>query len=507
MNFIVDTKNDLIRAQGVKFSVGIPQEQKEFWKDLENKSRGSVYSQDVKINYIWYESGKIYFGDYVSVVSEDSDVVQKEFKPAFYFCLKSYSLKSLNDVSIRAQVIVHDLRFLKVAEDVLWLHKFYDLWKRLAYEDNKTRSKAHYMFTLNGKSLETLKCAEKLYRAGFLLNASVLQRMLNSSGVDLDSSLSPHQILKVQKCVFDAFSFNDDLLQDLDSSYGAISKLDAIRAFDYGDIWSTVMDLNISSDFVKLISVSSARDNLLDLILNNAYDRKRLLEYIFIEVPQKQGFKNSQDITSMLRDYAAMAAVVDGSIKDKYPKYLKTEHDIMISRYNMVKTALEDSECMKHYEKHKWNWKSSHFKDVYPGDYTCNYSIVAPDSSADIVEEGKKMHHCVASYIPKIKSGKSLILFMRTYNPSRSSWSRSSSDVIRHLTIELYENKIVQARGLFNRDPDSIELRCLKEYCEEKNLEISGYLADQYKLIVGYDVTEPFDKGLSQERKELASVK
>lgn len=503
MNFTINPEKNTIKAQGIKFLINIPQDQREFWLELQKEARGSVYNQDTPISHLWYEPGKICFGQYTAeLINEDGQVEQvPEFKTAFYFCLATYTLKSLTGIPIRPQIITHDLKELKIPSNDAWLYNFYSLWKDLAYTDGNHRTKAQYMFMLNNSDIEILKCAEKLYRAGFMLGPKVMNSLLRSSSCTADSQLLPHQILKLQKCVFDVICSNLEAFENL-SSYQLTSRLNALRAFpDYGEVWSIVKDLGIAPSFIRLITEEDARERLQDLVEHKAYDRKRLLEYIFIDVPQKQGFCDFQRIVSELQDYASMSDVALGSVENKYPKYLKTEHDIMVSKFNKIKIALEETDVIKYYDKHKWNWCSSYFKDTYFDKHSAPYRIVAPTSTADIVEEGKKMHHCVANYIPRIKNGASLILFMRSNNPARS-WNTRDADTIRHLTIELRDNKIVQARGLFNRDPNEAELRCLKEYCEAKDLEISGYLVDLYKSVVGYDVSEPFDKGLKKENRK-----
>ena len=70
--------------------------------------------------------------------------------------------------------------------------------------------------------------------------------------------------------------------------------------------------------------------------------------------------------------------------------------------------------------------------------------VVIPVSSAEIVQEGKTLHHCVGGYAARHIEGKTTILFIRKRRtPGRS-----------FLTVELYEErgkvKIRQVHGYRN---------------------------------------------------------
>ena len=119
----------------------------------------------------------------------------------------------------------------------------------------------------------------------------------------------------------------------------------------------------------------------------------------------------------------------------------------------------------------------------------------------DVAEEGKVMHHCVATYIDLVAKDpeKRAIVFLRRRNPSVSSWS--SVAWLPALTIEIFGGKVVQVRGKFNRNPENLEFEFLKNWILVADLEFSDSVKNCYEQVTGkkFKVTEA-------ERKELCAV-
>ena len=416
--------------------------------------------------------------------------MRSEFKCCFYFDLADFRLKSTSGAPIKPELITQDVKRLSVVPNSPeWLGSFYCFWKNMVYKSS-LKTKASYMFALSSCQTFDLRCAEKLYRAGYIVNANIMITVVQSvlRSVDAESK-SPWELLGIPKCLFDALVQSESLRNDFRYS----GDFQEMRKIDFwGDVWSVLEDLDIIEDFVLLMKRDrTSRDHIEDLIQNKAYNRKRLFEYIFKDLPEKQGFDETQEAIRVLRDYAAMSSAVFGSIENKYPKYLKTEHDIMVSKLNAMKQALETADIVEAYNRIPINlqYKSSYFYDLYEDTAKGMYQIITPKNAEDIIEEGKAMHHCVASYISRIKDPTSdcLIVFARSYDSSSYSWRPKYK---RHLTIELKGDLIVQARGAYNRDPSEKELRFLKEYCDAKGLKFNSSLENLYERIVGFNPTE-----------------
>jgi hypothetical protein len=86
-------------------------------------------------------------------------------------------------------------------------------------------------------------------------------------------------------------------------------------------------------------------------------------------------------------------------------------------------------------------------------------------NSKQLQEEGREMHHCVASYVGSCKHGRSAIYSLATVE---------GGSIRRRLTIELRTDSriIVQARGKFNALPEELDKRILKLWTTKSGIEI-----------------------------------
>lgn len=133
-----------------------------------------------------------------------------------------------------------------------------------------------------------------------------------------------------------------------------------------------------------------------------------------------------------------------------YSSYLKQTHDIT-SRNHKIKVQEEEEETFKsRYE----DFKEYKTKDK-------EYMIIAPKNSSDLKKEGDTLNHCVASYIKRVIDGSCKILFLR----------RNKEESL--ITIEVRNNRIVQVKGLHNRKPNDNEVKALKEFAENREMEMS----------------------------------
>lgn len=486
MQFIVNTDKKTIKASGLKFVVNIPENQLEFWKTTEDQAKNSVYDSKKAVDYLRYKDGKIEFCYSTCVVKgSETEPPKYEYSPLFVFDLEDYVLKTTNGAKLKPSIVTQNVRHLDTSSDPdqKWLNPFYYYWKGLAYGSTQ-RTHAKYMFELSSKDIEELRVVEKLLRAGFIVPASSLPNIVNNSrarGKEDWLQQKPWSLVDLTEGVFKMLVSDSDLLY----KFRYNSSLDALRKFEHWDEFLPILkSTGYGSKFFDLLLSTNARDDLSNLVGDKSYDRKRLLEYLFQDLPEKQGFGDVAQALSLLRDYAGMSAAVQGHIENKYPKYLKTEHDMIVVKYNSVKQALEDAEVMKIYEeKSFYDYRSENCYDSDEDGTLWYFRIERPSSAQDIVEEGKEMHHCVATYVPRVKQNDGcLILFMRSVNP-RSYWN--SNKMRRHCTIEVNEKDklIIQMRGIYNRDPNVLELKCLKEYCDRKELTVSGYLQDLYEKL------------------------
>lgn len=141
-------------------------------------------------------------------------------------------------------------------------------------------------------------------------------------------------------------------------------------------------------------------------------------------------------------DYLEGCKTIGSDLSDrrvKYPAALRTEHDKVMYK----KKIIDDTQ----YEKR--------FKEV-TNEYGKKYSyqnkdflITYPKTLKDLFEEGRQLNHCVGSYGDIIRSGKSIILFVR----------KAKEPNIPFFTLEVEPNyrAIVQFYGYSDTKPHKIK--------------------------------------------------
>ena len=157
------------------------------------------------------------------------------------------------------------------------------------------------------------------------------------------------------------------------------------------------------------------------------------------------------DILTIYDDYLNMQRAIYGKIRYKYPDSLKLEHDKLVMKFNLHKQYYQDKIIKFNQDR----IKELEYK-------TKKYSIILPKTSQDIIDEGVNLHHCVGSYVEKVKDGKTHILFMR-----------KTDDIDESLiTIEFNDNSILMVRGIQNRYENEEEKKYIQKSAIEKNINI-----------------------------------
>ena len=180
-------------------------------------------------------------------------------------------------------------------------------------------------------------------------------------------------------------------------------------------------------------------DCFFTLVEEYKYDIKSLVEYLFNYLKPFENLEHKEAI-QLLRDYYRMANAIGRNVK-KYPKYLKSMHDILTSNFNAYKK--EYDEIL--FEKLKK--PELEFKDKV-------FCIIVPKNSKEIISEGTSLNQCVGSYVDKILREETYIFFLRKTETSEESL----------ITLELKNNKIVQAKGSYNRPLNEEERKFLGKY-------------------------------------------
>lgn len=168
------------------------------------------------------------------------------------------------------------------------------------------------------------------------------------------------------------------------------------------------------------------RESYVNILINKyGYNAKSLFLYLDT-LKTFEAIDKMEYLLTELCDYANMMSTISPKF-DKYPKHFLTTHQIAVRNYNRLKK--EFSEQL--------------FKQRINKDYECTYKdyvFIYPDCVQDIRDEAVSQNNCVASYIDRVIDGNCHILFLRKKSSPKDSL----------VTIEMRDNKIVQAKRRFN---------------------------------------------------------
>ena len=176
--------------------------------------------------------------------------------------------------------------------------------------------------------------------------------------------------------------------------------------------------------------MNSGYPTLSDVANMGNTDIFNLSRYLYASCYHQQAidFENALEI---LKDYYKMVADVPHFVK--FPRYLKTAHDIASRNAEVLGSS---SDILAVHKVYTHNQKlEMNFKD---------YSMILAASPKEIVDEGQLQHNCVGSYVNDVVNGTSIILFLRKKSDIYRSW----------VTVEVRDIggtlKVVQTFATFN---------------------------------------------------------
>ncbi|MEX3625129.1 PcfJ domain-containing protein [Viridibacillus arvi] len=287
---------------------------------------------------------------------------------------------------------------------------------------------------------------ELLYKAGIELKSEM--RIVNRKGT------SPREVLGLSKtqwklytkygCSQEFLSYKDDNMAD-NKAIGYLAYIEKLEE-EYG-LDKTKQFIN--REFSFIYGSSSYRSALQVAKRYNLPDKK-FIRYIYFECDVSQGI-GVETAISEYEDYIRMTTEMGYERFDRYPKHLRTSHDIASRNYKVKLDAKELEQWRDALESNK-----SYISSV--GDYM----IFPPETPEDLVKEGNVLGHCVGSYVNKVRKGISTILFLR-----------EKTDVDCPLvTIEVRDNRIVQARGKMNYPPTSNQKLAVDKFAKKFRLVV-----------------------------------
>ena len=204
-----------------------------------------------------------------------------------------------------------------------------------------------------------------------------------------------------------------------------------------------LMDCCIDKQYAKFLKfVKRSESNyypINKLISEFGYNAKDLWLYLD-RLKTFEAIENMRDLIHELYDYANIMKQLSPKF-DKYPRHFLTTHKIACRNYNRMKKEFSEELFRKRINK----------------EYECsfeNYVFIYPKCTQDIKDEAVQMSNCVASYIDKVIDGDCHILFLRKKDKPKESL----------VTIEVRDNRIVQAKRRFNDDVTSEDQQAIDTF-------------------------------------------
>lgn len=143
--------------------------------------------------------------------------------------------------------------------------------------------------------------------------------------------------------------------------------------------------------------------------------------------------RNDVDLSFYI-DYIHQCRELNLNLLDKavlFPKNLYQRHQEQVLQIKLV----AEEETKKKFAKAQKRLQKYNYQNAI-------YCIVPPASPQELILEGEAMHNCVGSYIDRITKGMTDVVFLRRLKNIDKSF----------VTIEIRDNKIVQARAKHNKD-------------------------------------------------------
>lgn len=198
------------------------------------------------------------------------------------------------------------------------------------------------------------------------------------------------------------------------------------------------------------------RDEMINTIDEYNLDINRFIQYAnMLYRVEKVTLQDLFD-DSHYKDYLKMQKEIKhGRISKvtKYPKNFFTVFHHTKKTYKLIKQQINEEKFHKQYLN---NIHLEDFKDK-------KYIIKIPTHPAYIEQEGDELHHCVRSYIKPMTEGKTLIVFLRLQENINTPL----------VTIEVKNNKILQAYGKYDKKPTDEELDFIRKWAKNKEIEIN----------------------------------
>ena len=209
--------------------------------------------------------------------------------------------------------------------------------------------------------------------------------------------------------------------------------------------YNTIMDYNL--DISRMVYLKSTFNLSFDKImayLDSVYDHQCIVR---------------KEALVEWYDYLNMAKRLSMDLTQKslmFPMSLKKEHDIAVFAYNALKQEIDAKKFAETAALNKEKYEYSRGE----------FLVFIPQTPEDIIEEASKQHNCLRSYIERVRDGSTTVAFIR----------RKSAPEDSYISVEIFDERLVQVKAAFNRDPHDPKLdEFIHHWCKACNINPNAY--------------------------------
>jgi hypothetical protein len=212
------------------------------------------------------------------------------------------------------------------------------------------------------------------------------------------------------------------------------------RDFNNNDFWSTIIDFFIQNPMIDSARIAP----ILDYIKFQKFDyRREFVDGRWIELPPENP---------------------NFSIKGRNPNNILEQTEEWHERMNAIRRVNQLNSYSRRATPSNWKGLAYlNFKHVEGTNNKTTYEIVQLLKYEELLNEGRAMNHCVASYAHSCYAGRCAIFSLRKFQ---------NHNLERMVTIEvLNDGRIVQVRGKNNRRSEQQEDKIILRWATKEGLK------------------------------------
>lgn len=271
---------------------------------------------------------------------------------------------------------------------------------------------------------------EQLSKCGYL---PLIHNLINSNGLKgkynrldaeqlLSSGSNPSSILGYEKAVLKR-------LKELGVFNQPLSELRAFQSL-HAAVPVTIQALSKLTPMVTIRSLTDIGNakTIIELVTTFGYTLVELIDYL---ERAWLGQVLKPDVTlHYLKDYRHLCTLLEVE-PERFPRHLQLSHDLMARNVKYK----EDEQVSKQFIE---NTTAYHYLEYAPKNE--KFFMKLPTSPHELIQEGEALAHCVASYVQRVASGQTVILFLR----------QTVCPEIPYITVEWRDGGVGQVSGVRN---------------------------------------------------------